>query len=67
MRKVGGEKMPENLTSGFLLGHIRGLPGAVTNLHTVDYKRRSDGNMLGSWGTNGTQQQSKWDGRNQVL
>ena len=62
MRKVGGEKMPENLTSGFLLGQIQSLPGAVTDLHTVDYKRRSDGNTLDSWGTNGTQQQSKWDG-----
>jgi len=54
--------MPQDLTSGFLLGYIQSPPGATTVLHTVDYKRRSGGNTLDGWVTDGTLQWSNWDG-----
>lgn len=67
MCEAGGEEMPQNLASGFLLGQIQTLLGATTELHTVDYKRGSDGNVLDGWVTNDTQQWSRWDGRQDHL
>ena len=54
--------MPKSYTSSFLLGQIHSISSALSELHAVDDKRKSDGNMLYGWVTNGTQQHYKWGG-----
>ena len=46
--------MSQDFASGFLLCHIQGPPGAVTKLYAINYKRRSDVNMVDGYGTDGT-------------
>jgi hypothetical protein len=63
----GSTEMPQDLTSGFLLGYIQSRIGAATALHTVDYERRSDGSTLDGSVTDGTRQLSNWGRRRDRL